>query len=103
MADPFAHVIFGHFDADGGAFTRDQQNFCGTVPKSFSRVGSLRLKDAGVRPRSLLEQITTSARLSWRRATQRYGTQAQGTSSDANERLDSRAAGIHGHSTRPRT
>ena len=103
MADPFAHVIFGHFDADGGAFTRDQQYFCGTVPEGFSRVGPLRLKEAGVRPRSLFEQITASARLSWRRATQRYGTQAQGTSSDANERLDWRAAGIHGHSTGPRT
>lgn len=102
-AGPFAHVIFGHFDANGGAFTRDQQYFCGTVPKSFSRVGPLRLKEAGVRPRSLFEQITASARLSWRRATQRYGTQAQGTSSDANERLDWRAAGIHGHSTGPRT
>jgi hypothetical protein len=40
MANPFAHGIFGHFDADGGAFTRDQQYFCGTVPKSFSRVGA---------------------------------------------------------------
>jgi hypothetical protein len=73
------------------------------VPKSFSRVGPLRLKEAAVQPRSLFEQITTSARLSWRRATQRYGTQAQGTSSDANERLDWRAAGINGHSTGPRT
>jgi hypothetical protein len=73
------------------------------VPKSFSRVGPLRLKEAGARPRSLFEQITASARLSWRRATERYGTQAQGTSSDANERFDWRAAGIHGHSTGPRT
>jgi hypothetical protein len=103
MADPFAHVIFGHFDADGGAFTRDQQYFCGTVPKSFSRVGPVRLKEAGVRPRSLFQQITASARLSWGRATQRYGTQAQGTSSDANERLNSRAAGIRGRSTGART
>ena len=103
MADPFAHAISGHFDADGGAFTRDQQYFCGTVPKSFSRVGPLRQKEAGARPRSLFEQITASARLSWRRATQRYGIQAQGTSFDANQRLDSRAAGIHGHSTGPRT
>ena len=103
MAGPFAHVMFGHFDADGGAFARNQQYFCGTVPKSFSRVGPLRLKEAGVRPRSLFEQITASARLSWRRATQRYGTQARGTSSDANERLDSRAAGIHGRSTGPKT
>jgi hypothetical protein len=62
MANPFAHGIFGHFDADGGAFTRDQQYFCGTVPKSFSRVGPLRLKEAGARPRSLFEQITASAR-----------------------------------------
>jgi hypothetical protein len=99
MAGPFAHVIFGHFD---GAFTRDQQYFCGTASKGFSRVGPLRLKEAGVRPRSLFQQITASARLSWRRATQRYGTQAQGTSSDANKRLDSRAAGIHGRSTGPR-
>src|SRR6516164_9517408 len=72
MAGPFAHVIFGHFDDDDGAFTRDQQYFCGTVPKGFSRVGPLRLKEAGVRPRSLFQQITASARLSWRRATQRY-------------------------------
>ena len=72
MADPFAHAIFGHFDADGGAFTRDQQYFCGTVPKRFSRVGPLRLKQAGAPPRSLFEQITASARLSWRRATQRH-------------------------------
>ena len=103
MADPFPHVIFGHSDADGGAFTRNQQYFCGTVPKSFSRVGPLRLKEAGARPLSLFEQITASARLSWRRATERYGTQAQGISSDANERFDWRAAGIHGHSTSPRT
>jgi hypothetical protein len=58
------------------------------VPNSFSRVGPLRLKEAGAQPRSLFEQITASARLSWTRATQRHGTQAQGTSSDANERLD---------------
>lgn len=103
MAGPFAHVIFGHFDADGGAFTRDQQYFCGTVPKGFSRVGPLRVKEAGSRPRSLFQQITASARLSWRRATQRYGTQAQGTSSDAIEPLDSRAAGIRGRATGPRT
>ena len=103
MADPFAHVIFGHFDADGGGFTSDQQYFCGTVPKGFSRVGPLRQKEAGIRPRSLFGQITASARLSWRRATQRYGTQTQGTSSNANQRLDSRAAGIHGRSTGPRT
>ena len=103
MAGPVAHVIFGHFEADGGAFARDQQYFCGTVPKGFFRVGPLRLKEAGVRPRSLFEQITASARLSWRRATQRYGTQAQGTSSDANERLVWRAAGIRGRSTGPRT
>ena len=103
LADPFAHVISGHFDADGGAFTRDQQYFCGIVPKSFSRVGPVRLKEAGVRPRSLFQQITASARLSWRRATQRYGTQAQGTSSDANERLDWRTAGIHDRSTGPGT
>jgi hypothetical protein len=103
MAGPSAHDMFGHFDADGGAFTGGQQYFCGTVPRSFFRVGPLRLKEAGVRPRSLFEQITASARLSWGRATQRYGTQAQGTSSDANERLGWRAAGIRGHSTRPRT
>jgi hypothetical protein len=103
MAGPFVHVIFGHFDADGGAFTRDQQYLCGTVPEGFSRVGPLRLKEAGFRPRSLFQQITASARLSWRRATQRYGAQAQGTSSDANERFDSRAAGIRGRSTGPRT
>jgi Transglycosylase SLT domain len=103
IAGPFAHVIFGHFGADGGAFTGDQQYFCGTVSRSFSRVGPLRSKEAGVGPRSLFEQITASARLSWRRATQRYGTQVQATSSDANERLDWRAAGTHGHSTRPRT
>jgi hypothetical protein len=103
MADPFAHAVSGHFDADGGAFTGGQQYFCGTVPKSFSRIGPLRLKETGARPRSLFEQIKASAWLSWRRATQRYGTQAQGTSSDANERSDWRAAGIHGHSTRPRT
>jgi hypothetical protein len=101
--DPFAHVIFGHFDGDGGAFTRDQQYFCGTVPESFSRLGTLRLKEVGARRRSFFEQITASARLSWRRATQRYGTQTQGTSSNANQRLDSRAAGIHGRSTGPRT
>jgi hypothetical protein len=83
MADPFAHAIFGQFDAGGGAFTRDQQYFCATVPKSFSRVGPPRLKEAGAPPRSLFEQITASARLSWRRATERYGTQAPGTSSDA--------------------
>jgi hypothetical protein len=77
MADPFAHAIFGHFDADGGAFTRDQEYFCGTEPKSFSRVGPLRLKEVRARPRSIFEQITASARLSWRRATQRYGTQAR--------------------------
>jgi hypothetical protein len=103
LADPFSQVIFGHFDADGGAFTRDQQYFCGTVPKSFSRVGPVRLKEAGVRPRSLFQQITASARSSWRRATQRYGTPAQGTSSDANERLDWRTAGIHDRSTGPGT
>ena len=75
MADPFTHSTFGHFDADGGAFTRGQRYPCGTVPSSFSRVGPLRLKQAGARPRSLLEQMTASARLAWRRATQRFNTE----------------------------
>ena len=102
MADPFANVIFGHFDADGGAFAKDQRYLCGTVPNSSSRVGPLRL-EAGAQPRSLFEQITASARLSWMTATQRHGTQAQGASFDANGRLDWRAAGIIGHSTGRRT
>jgi hypothetical protein len=72
MADPFAHSIFDHFDADSGAFTTGQRYLCGTVPNSLTRVGPLRLKQAEVPPRSLFEQITASARLSWRRATQRH-------------------------------
>ncbi len=69
--DPFTHSTFGHFDADDGAFTRGQRYPCGTVPSSFSRVGPLRLQQAEARPGSLLEQMTASARLAWRRATQR--------------------------------
>jgi hypothetical protein len=103
MADRFANVIFGHFDADGGAFTKGQRYLCGTVPNNFSRVGPLRLKEAGAQPRSLFERITASARLSWMRVTQRHGTQAQRTSFDANGRLDWRTAGIHGHLTGRRT
>jgi Transglycosylase SLT domain len=76
MADPLTHSIFGHFDADGGGFTRGQRSLCGTVPNSFSRVGPPRMKQAGAPPRSLFEQMKASARLSWRRATQRHVTQA---------------------------
>jgi hypothetical protein len=95
IADPFTHFMFGHFDADGGAFTRGQRYLCGTVPNSFSRVGPLRFRQPGAPSRSLFEQITTSARSSWRRATQRHVTQAQQTPFDANGRLDRRAAEIH--------
>jgi hypothetical protein len=103
IADPFTYSIFGNFDADGGALTRGQRYLCGAVPNSFSGVESLRLKQAVAPLRSLFEQITASARLSWRRATQRHVTQAQETPFDANGRLDWRAAGIHGHSIARRT
>ena len=103
MADPLAHSIFGHFDADGGAFTEGERYLCAIAPKSFSNVRPLPLKQAGAPPRSLFEQITASARLSWRRATQRHAIQAQQTSSDANGRLDRRAAEIHDHSIGRRT
>jgi hypothetical protein len=103
MAYPFTHSIFGHFDADGGAFTRGQRYLCGIVPKSFSKVRPVPLKQAEAPPRSLFEQITASARLSWRSATQRHVTQAQQTSFDANGRLDRRAAEIHGDSIGRRT
>jgi hypothetical protein len=101
MAGPFTHLMFGHSDADGAAPARGY--LCGTVPNSFSGVGPPRLKLAWVPPRSVFEQITASARLSWRRATQRHATQAQESASMQMGRLDRRAAGIHGHSIERRT
>jgi hypothetical protein len=92
MAGPFTHSVFGHSDADGVAPTRSY--LCGTVPISFSRVGPPRLKQAWVPPRSVFEQITASARLSWRRATQRHATQSQESPSMQMGRLDRRAAGM---------
>ena len=93
MAGPFTYSMFGHSDADGAAPARGY--LCGTAPNSFSGVGPPRLKLAWVPPRSVFEQITASARLSWRRATQRHATQAQESASMQMGRLDRRAAGIH--------
>ena len=102
MADPFTHSIYADFDADGGAFTRGQRYLCGIAPNRFSTMEPLRLKQAGNRSPSRFEQITASARLSWRRATQRHVRQAQETPFDINGWLD-RRADIHGHSIGRRT
>ena len=66
MADPFIDSIFAHFDSDGGALTRNQRFLCGTVPSNFSMAGPLHLKRGTVPSQSQLEQITASARRSWR-------------------------------------
>ena len=71
MADPFIHSIFAHFDTDGHALTRNQRYLCGTVPSSFSVAGPLHLKRGTAPSQSQLEQITTSARRTWRIAIQR--------------------------------
>jgi Transglycosylase SLT domain len=71
MTDPLAHFVFAQFDTDGGAFTRNQRYLCGTVPSSLSKAGPLRLKQRAAPSQSLLEQITASARRSWRTAMRR--------------------------------
>jgi hypothetical protein len=101
MAGPFTYSMFDHSDADGAAPARGY--LCGTAPNSFSGVGPPRLKLAWVPPRSVFEQITASARLSWRRATQGHATQAQESASMQMGRLDRRAAGIPDHSIERRT
>ena len=71
VADPFTHSIFARFDTDDGAFTRNQRYLCGTVPSSFSKAGLLRLKQGTAPSQSRLEQITASARRSWKIAMRR--------------------------------
>ena len=68
MADPFTHSIFAGFDTDGGAFTRNQRYLCGIASSSFSNAGPLRLKQGAAPSQSRFEQITASARRSWRTA-----------------------------------
>jgi len=68
IADPFSHSIFAGFDTDRDAFTRNQRDLCGAVLRSFSKskAGLLRLKQGAAPSRSRFEQITASARRSWR-------------------------------------
>ena len=71
MADPSTHSTFAHFDTDGGAFTGNQRYLCGTVPDSFSKAGLLHLNQGTAPSQSRLEQITASARQSWKIAMRR--------------------------------
>jgi len=66
MADSFTHSLFARFDTDSGAFIRNQRYLCGPVPRSFSKAGLLRLRQGAAPSLSRLEQITASARRSWR-------------------------------------
>jgi hypothetical protein len=70
-ADPFTHSVSAHFDADGGTFTTNYRYLCGSVPYNLSKAGPLRRRQGAAPPQSLFEQITASARSSWRIATQR--------------------------------
>jgi hypothetical protein len=67
-ANPLSHSILAHFDADAGAFTRNQQYLCGSVPSSFSRAGRLRARERTT-PQSRLAEMTASAQRAWRLAT----------------------------------
>ena len=71
LADPSTHSTFAHFDTDDGAFTRNQRYLCGTVPSSCSKAGLLRMKQGTGPSQSRLEQITASARRSWKIAIRR--------------------------------
>jgi len=71
VADPFTHSIFARFDTDGGAFTGNQRYLCGAVPSSFSKAGLSRLKQGAAPSQSRFEEITASARQSWRTAIRR--------------------------------
>src|ERR1700738_864132 len=71
VADPFTHYIFARFDTDGGPFTGNQRYLCGAVPSSFSKAGLSRLKQGAAPSQSRFEEITASARQSWRTAIRR--------------------------------
>src|ERR1700730_956619 len=71
VADPFTHSIFARFDTDGDAFTGTQRYLCGGVPSSFSKAGLSRLKQGAAPDESRFEEITASARQSWRTAIRR--------------------------------
>jgi len=71
VADPFTHSIFARFDTDGGAFTGNQRYLCGAEPSSFSKAGLSRLKQGAAPSQSRFEEITASARQSWRTAIRR--------------------------------
>src|SRR5258707_5065199 len=71
VADPFTHSIFARFDTDGGAFTGNQRYLCGAEPSSFSKAGLSRLKQGAAPSQSRFDEITASARQSWRTAIRR--------------------------------
>jgi hypothetical protein len=71
IADPFTHSTFARFDTDDGSFGRKERYLCGTVPSSSSQAGPLRLKRSAAPSQSRFEQITASARRSWRIAIRR--------------------------------
>ena len=67
-ANPLSPSILAHFGADAGAFTRNQQYLCGSVPSSFSRAGRLRARECTT-PQSRLAEMTGPAQRAWRLAT----------------------------------
>jgi transglycosylase-like protein with SLT domain len=70
IADPLNQTVLVNSDTAGGTSTGNERYPCATVPSS-SKPGPSRLNQDATPSQSLLDQITASARRSWKVATRR--------------------------------